>query len=401
MKRSFWILMAFLILMSSGTCTRPPLEEDAMVQVLGIYPAVEEGEFVIPAIKSVYDARNYNYSDTLLFIRTDSEAGILRAPGKPLAYRPNINNLYRLPNGNFLFSGNISDDSYSYYNTLREISPEGLDIRQQNFPDRISSVCPANDGNMFYFGYELRDTLPNAFLYMKKNLAGDTLWTRSLDVGARYHNIESGTPTADNGCIALGNIWTQDRSNDMFAVRITADGDTLWTGRYGGDRVDYLRHALELPDASSLLMGTIALYDSSNFDWSLSYGEQVYLVRVSSGGQKIWTLPVGKTLRESSNSLIRHSGGNYILAGNRDESYAYLFDEPVAWVAAISPDAELLWMREFDSRISNGILELPSGEILFLSSVVSGTYYYDYLHYFYITKISSSGTVVWDRTLTP
>lgn len=400
MIRSFGILMAFLILMSSGTCTRPPLEEDAMVQVLGIYPATE-GKFVIPAIKSVYNAREYSYSDTLLFIHTDSEAGILRTAGMPLAYRPNIDNLYQLPNGNFLFSGNISDDSYSYFNTLWEISPEGLNIRRQDFPDRISSVCPAKDGNMFYFGYELRDTLPNAFFYMKKNPAGDTLWTRSLDVGARYHSIVSGTATTDNGCIALGNIWTQDRSNDMFAVRINSDGDTLWTGTYGGDRVDYLRNALELPDASSLLMGTIALYDSSNHDWSLSYGEQVYLVRVSSGGQKIWTLPVGRTLRESPNSLIRHSNGNFILAGNRDESYTYLFDEPVAWVAAISPDAQLLWMHEFDSRIANGIRELPSGEILLLHSVISGVYYYDYLPCFSITKINSSGTVVWDRTLIP
>ncbi|MFA7195364.1 MAG: hypothetical protein WC210_06560, partial [Candidatus Neomarinimicrobiota bacterium] len=371
MKRSFLILLIFLVLMSSGTCTRPPLEEDANVQVLGIYPA-GAGEFIIPAIKSVYDAREYLYYDSLLFIRTDSAAGILHTAGIALQYRPNIQDIYLLPNGNFLFCGNLGDDYYSTY-TFREISPEAIIVGDQPFPDRISSICPAKDGNMFYFGFELRDTLPNAFLYMKKDPAGDTLWLRSVDVGARSHNIEGGFPTDDNGCIATGNIWTQDLSNQLFAVRIGPDGDTLWTARYGGDRVDYLHEALELSDGSHLLLGLLALHDSSNSDWSLSYGEQVYLVRLTAAGDKIWTLPVGNTLRESPAALIEHSGGNYILAGNRNESYVYLFDKPLAWVAAISPEKELLWMREFESRVASGVRELPSGEILLVSSDITGS----------------------------
>lgn len=400
MKSSFWVLLLFLLLMSAGTCSRPPVDEEpAEVQVLGIYP-YETNHYFIPLIKSKYV--DYNYLDSLIFLHIDSSGTVLRAPAYPLISRPNIDNIYYLNNQNIILNGTFSSDEYYFYSYGSwEMSPEAELLQNRTFPDRMSALCPLSDGNILYFGLVPGDSIGREDLrYMNIDPDGDTLWQRQLALQNSIY-IRGGVPLPDRECIALGNIWTSERSYDMFAAYINAAGDTLWTRSYGGDRYDDFHSGILLSDGDFLLAGRLDLYDSTNTDWSLSYGQQVYLIRVAPDGGKRWSHPYGTTLREMPVDILENSDGSISLLGLRDESYAYLYDVPTGWVLRMDPDGETLHMAEFPSRIPAGMCELPSGNTLIAASRIAEDMYYQYMKDLSLIKVSPSGTRVWDLALTP
>jgi hypothetical protein len=399
MKIYLWFLLMVLFLMSSGTCSRPPVDEDpAEVRVLGLFSG-ETDQYFIPLIKVRFQENSY--INHCIFVHIDSSGHILRAPGREIDSPPNVEQTYQTGNGNLIISGNLSMDMYYYRQGFWELSPENELLREQRFPDRIGSLCPAADGNMFYFGSAHSDTGSyDDLLYMKQTPAGDTLWQRRIPVSTNSY-FTGGVPLSDNGCLALGTVWFRDRANDMFLARIAPGGDILWTGTYGGDRHDDMVTGLELSDGGFLVAGRLDVYDSTNTNWSLAYGQQIYLIKLSSDGIKDWSHPFGNTLREMPVEILESRDGNYILLGLRDESYAYLFDEPMGWVSKITPQGQTLWTVEFPGRIPAGIQELSSGNYLIAASRIEPASYYNYIEDFSLIKVSASGTALWDKALTP
>lgn len=400
MKNLSWVLLLFLVLMSSGTCTRPPIEANpAEVQVLGIF-AYESNHYFIPLVKSEYV--DYNYLDSLIFVHIDSSGNILRKPAYPLESRPNVENIYFRDNRNIIIDGSFVSGEYYYYtNGFLEINPEAELIQRRDYPERMSAFCPLTNDNIIYFGLVPGDSIGRDDLkYMNISPAGDTLWQRQFPLKANIY-FSGGVPLPGGECIALGYVRVPDRGNDMFAVYINADGDTLWTRSYGGDRYDDFKTGIRLSDGDILLAGRLDVYDSTNTDWNFSYGRQVYLIRTGPDGSKRWSHPYGRTLREEVVAVIENDDGTLTLLGLRDESYVYLYDVPTGWAMRIDPDGQVLHMTEFPSRVPAGVLELPSGNLLIAATNLVEESYFQYMNTFSLIKVSASGTLIRDLALTP
>lgn len=400
MKKNLWLLLIFLFLMSSGTCSRPPLEENpAEIQVLGIFP-YENNHYFIPLIKSEYV--DYNYRDSLIFMHIDSSGNVLRAPAYPLEGRPNVDNIYFQDNRNIIIGGSFNSGEYYYYtNGFWEMSPEAELVRSRVYPERMSAFCPLTNGNIIYFGLVPGDSIGrDDFKYMNINPGEDTLWQRQFTLKTDIY-IGGGVQLPGGECIALGNFRVPERENDMFAAYINAAGDTLWTRGYGGDRYDDFKTGIRLSDGDFLLAGRLDLYDSTNTDWSFSYGQQVYLIRTGPDGGKRWSHPYGKTLREQVTDIVENNDGTFTLLGLRDESYVYLYDVPTGWAMRINPDGEALHMTEFPSRLPAGVCELPSENLLIAATRLDEDSYFRYMNDFSLIKVSPSGTLIRDLALTP
>ena len=132
----------------------------------------------------------------------------------------------------------------------------------------------------------------------------------------------------------------------------------------------------------------------------MNSGEQVYLIKLAANGDKLWTKAVGNTLRESPNAIIEASDGSLILLGTRSQSYAYLYDETMGWISKLSADGEEIWIQEFESKLPMGVRELPNGDFIAVTSNLTDSYY-QYTANINIMKLTSSGTLLWNRVLTP
>jgi hypothetical protein len=399
MKNSLVIMVIILALLSFTACTQSPTNDDVEMEinVFGLYPGNND-TYTILAAKSYYQPSEFDYIDSLLFIQIDTSGNEVSTTGSYVPYRPNLRQIYLLNNGNIMIYGNM----YSYYfnNSVWEYSPAGVLINELELSDRTDGVSPSIDGDLFVFGRVYSDTYYDDLIYSKVTMNGDTLWSKRItDLQNRIY-YTSGAPTSDNECVALGRAWLNDRGMDIFVSRISAAGDTLWSGLFGGDQYDDANFAKELTDGSILVIGELNLYDSTNTNWGLNSGQQVYLIKLSANGDKLWTKAIGNTLRERPNAILEASDGSLILLGTRDQSYAYLFDEPIGWVSKLSSAGEEIWSIEFESKLPVGVRELPNGDFLVVTQNLSGKYFQSAAD-LNIIKLNSSGTLLWDRVLTP
>ena len=289
---------------------------------------------------------------------------------------------------------------YSYgYSTL-EYSPLGVLQWELEMGERTNGIAPSQDGNLFVFGWYDKGTTYNDLTYSKVDTDGDTLWSKRIPTSSYNTSINSGIPTSDNGCFGFGNVWLGDRKSEILVAKISSSGDTLWAGFYGGDDSDYANYATELSDGSILLVGELNVYDSTNTYWGLNSGQQVYLIKLSANGEKLWTKAIGNTLRESPNAILEANDGSLILLGTRSQSYQYLYDETTGWISKLSADGEEMWIQEFESKLPMGVRELPNGNLIAVTSNLTDRYYRNASD-INVMKLTSSGTLLWNKTLTP
>jgi len=148
----------------------------------------------------------------------------------------------------------------------------------------------------------------------------------------------------------------------------------------------------------------LSLEDTTNNNYSLSRGRQVYLIKISSGGEILWTNSYGTTLDEKVMDVMELSDGNILICGFREENYVYLFDKPAAWLKKIDSEGNELWTVEFERYYPAQIGEDSAGDIYLAASEMTDTdSYYSYYNHTdaRLVKLTSGGTVLWNKLLEP
>ena len=405
MKKLLCILSIIFILFTLWGCLDPaePEESNNEIEVIGLFPAGNDN-FTILAGKSTYLENTWETSDTLLFIQINANAEVQSTYDLPTLEKPNLETSL-LSNGNILFYGNLSN-YYSWESSAWEFTPSGTQQWELPLGQQTNGICPSNDGNLFVFGWEsTTDDDPYTRDYddlriSKISTNADTLWSKNYPTNNWSTSLSAGIASSDNGCIAIGRKWQADRGSDIWVMKISELGDSVWSGLYGGDRYDDIHSVSKLSDGSILVCAELNLYDTTNTDWSLNSGQQVYLIKLNESGNKIWTKAIGLTLRENFNAFIEASDGSLILCGTRDESYAYIYDETVGWITKLSANGDVVWQQEFENKIPVGIRELANGDFLAVTKNLTGNYY-EYTKDLNIIKLSASGTLLSNVTLIP
>jgi hypothetical protein len=145
---------------------------------------------------------------------------------------------------------------------------------------------------------------------VKTDASGNLLW--GMPYGgvdwdeARY--IRQTFP--DSGYIVVGSTGSYGAgADDVYLIKIDADGDTLWTRTYGGTASDY-GYSVEqtLPDSGYVIVGNTYSFGAGNSD--------LYLVKTDQAGDTLWTRTFGGSGVEHGYSVQQTSPQTgYIIAG--------------------------------------------------------------------------------------
>lgn len=103
------------------------------------------------------------------------------------------------------------------------------------------------------------------YFLIKTNAAGDTLWTRTFG-GSNQDEAKAVTETKDGGFILTGFSMSTDTLGDFYTVKTNSTGDTLWTNKYGGVKMDFAYDVIEAQAGGYFVAGETQSMGSGKSD---------------------------------------------------------------------------------------------------------------------------------------
>ncbi len=217
--------------------------------------------------------------------------------------------------GGFVIAGKtyVSPDSGEQALIVRT-DAEGRALWQRTFGGINSELArqakEVSDGGFIMVGQsESYDPGPYRSVYVvRTSYAGTPIWIKdyggpSSDEGDDILEIDGGHFIVCGRTYSYGNgDW------DAYFMRITADGDTVWTRTCGGTEWDAMHSMVEAPGGGYVSAGHTLSFGNGDFD--------VYIVKIDPGGFIQWTLAVGNYSQDDASAIKLTDDNRYILAGH-------------------------------------------------------------------------------------
>ncbi|MFZ5434336.1 MAG: hypothetical protein ACOZB3_11275 [Calditrichota bacterium] len=224
-------------------------------------------------------------------------------------------------------------------------------------------------------------TLPVAAV-AQSNL--DTLWTGTYGTGIENYAyaIEQ---TSDSGYIIAGStLLSAESYRDVYLIKITAQGDTVWTRTYGGTGDDEALDVKLTCDGGYILTG-----------YTLSVGaiySDMYLIKTDSAGDTLWTRTYGNSGSDRAYAVQQTPDSGFIMAGTTSL--------PTSDIFLVKTDrfGNLLWTTTYNLNGYDCAHSLQptrdGGYIIAGVSTITGNHGRDVC----LLKTDAQGTAEWWRT---
>ena len=260
------------------------------------------------------------------------------------------------------------------------------------YDEATAGIARATDGSIYMAGSTASFGTGADFLHrnayvVKVDPTGLIAWTRAIG-GANDEVAWGLAATSDGGCIITGyaqqNVTT-DR--DLFVVKLSATGSLEWNRNYGGSGYESGFGIAEDGAGGYVVAGT-----TTSYGWGSS---DIYALRLDADGDTLWTKVFGTPYSDETWDMIRTSDGNFVISASMFIDSGSGAQSPALF--KIDPDGQVVWDHLYlgESGVFahiSGVIELANGEIQ-LAGQRSGTGNGDAL----LIRANATGGFVWAR----
>lgn len=205
-----------------------------------------------------------------------------------------------------------------------------------NGPDRGIHIIQASDGNLVIVGNTTTEANKLDVYLLKCSTFGDTLWTQRFG-GQEDDNGWCVKETTDKGYIITGFTQSYNASeNDIFLLKTDADGKKRWLKTYGGEGDD-IAWSIDIANDGGYV---IAAQTNSIGNGDLD----AYLIRTDANGDTLWTKTFGGPMIDRVFSVDLTSDGSILLAGI---TYSYGEGDRDAYLIKTDSNGNLLWQKTY------------------------------------------------------
>jgi len=226
--------------------------------------------------------------------------------------------------------------------------------------DHLNSVKQTLDGGYIACGWSLsgvdgNKTSPNrgradAWL-VRLDTQGHKLWDKSYG-GTSNEMFTAVQPIPDGGYFVGGISFSGASGNkkspnfgasDYWVMKLDKEGKIIWDRSFGGDDFDKLAALQLMADGGIILAGTSRSGISGNKSSPAGYGDDFWVLRLDSKGNKIWdrTFDFGDDRCYAIGAT--HDGG--VIVGGTSNGFLDLY--PHIWVLRLDSNGNELWDRHF------------------------------------------------------
>ncbi len=231
-----------------------------------------------------------------------------------------VRDILRHPDGNFYICGyTTSKGSGGADMMLLKISSSGeqafVKTYGELYYDMAFSVELSAENNLMLGGYVTDLNSQTEHLNVREvNTDGGEIWSSTFE-NDTAEMVLSGI-NVDDGYLYSGKAVLSDDNEDIIFFKIDFQGNMLWKKRYGGAGVEQAPDIAETPEGDFILSGfSGSFYENRNND--------LYLLKVSANGDSITSSHYGQSETwdfEEGYSIIRSTQGDYFVSGRSKDA---------------------------------------------------------------------------------
>lgn len=196
-------------------------------------------------------------------------------------------------------------------------------------------VISTTDGNYLIVGSSGSQSDQNANL-IKIDPAGTVIWSK-LYGGTSNDYGNCVKVTSDGGYIMVGQTFSFNApGGDAYLVKMDANGDTLWTKRFGGAYNDEGYYITANSDGSLVFI----VRDSSNVGMDID----TRVIKTDNLGNVIWNKVYGGNRKDTPKMIQSTSDGGYII-GAISRSFGWV--NPDMWIVKLDMNGDSTWTRHY------------------------------------------------------
>ena len=250
--------------------------------------------------------------------------------------------------------------------------------------DYGNCIIETHDGNLVIVGTTNSYGAGDEDVYLIKMTSdGDTLWTKTYGgTNGDYGNCVA--ETHDHGFIITGKS-ADVQPLDVYLIRTDSTGNVLWTKLFGNFNYEWGASVIETYDDGFVIAGYVA---SSGTDY-----KDLYLIKTNSSGEALWTKTFGDSGSEAGYSVVETRDSGLLVVGTTTYSASGTKD---VYAVKTNSSGESQWIKTYGGTADDAgysVVESDSGYI-----IAGYTESYGTNGDFYLLKINLSGEVVWSKT---
>ena len=204
---------------------------------------------------------------------------------------------------------------------------------------------------------------------IKTSSTGDTIWSKRFgnESAGSHTYFRTLSTTSDGGCIAVGETNQYGAGGyDVVAVKLQANGDTIWTKTFGSSGDDYGWNVKQTSDNGYIICG-----NTSSFADTIK-GDML-IIRLNSDGDVVWAKTIGDagaaTTLDAARCIIETSDNHFLLCGYSGiPGTTPASDEDGVVIKLDGLDGDTLWTKRYTIGTENEhfryVSEISPGDYL-------------------------------------
>jgi len=223
---------------------------------------------------------------------------------------------------------------------------------------------------------------------VKLDATGNLQWTRTI--GGENEDLgHSLIQTSDGGYAIAGHTKSFGAGDwDVYVVKLDSAGNLQWTRTIGGENEDLSLSLIQTSDGSYAIAGTTKSFGAGEDD--------VYVVKLDANGNLQWTKTIGGPKRDWSSSLIQTSDGGYAIAGYTQSFSVGGYD---VYVVKLDANGNLQWTKTIGAKkedLGLSLIQTSDGGYAIAGKTNSfGAGGLDV----YVVKLDANGNLQWTKTI--
>ncbi len=271
------------------------------------------------------------------------------------------------------------------------------------FSDELRAIKELPDSNLIALGFTVHYGDDSDSSYVKNILLkltpqGDTICTKRYYFSGNLIGEGMGCSIAltdDGGFVFTSKTVNGSNGNDFLLVKTDENGDTLWTRKYGGSGADIPRSVIRTSGGGYMVAGT-----TKSFGINPPMGN-FWLIKTDSNGDTLWTKTIGGAEEEECFSVKQTKDKGYILAGRSGNNSSAASN---LYVVKTDSLGNVEWNKTFGNPYDNDagrdiIQTKDGGYALAGGRTATHGYYLLFPTLMYVMKMDSLGNEQWNIEL--